>query len=123
MNFKLDENFGKRTVRLFMESGHNVRTVHDEGLSGIDDDRLFEVCCSEERCLVSLDLDFADTLRFDSARCAGIAVIRIPMNPGIELLEAMIKYFLNTLNTISIEGRLWIVEPGRIRVHQIDEDE
>ena len=64
MKFKLDENFGTRTQRIFRAAGHDVQTVRDEGLQGSSDQHLYDVCRFEQRCLVTLDLDFADTIRF-----------------------------------------------------------
>jgi predicted nuclease of predicted toxin-antitoxin system len=64
MKFKLDENFGSRTQQLFQAYGHDVQTVRMQGLQGSSDMHLFEVCRVEQRCMVTLDLDFADVLRF-----------------------------------------------------------
>lgn len=44
MKFKLDENFGSRTVRLFQMAGHEVDTVLSEGLVGSADQYLYELC-------------------------------------------------------------------------------
>jgi predicted nuclease of predicted toxin-antitoxin system len=121
MKFKLDENFGTRTTRVFLDSGHDVQTVRQEQLHGAPDRRLHEICIEEKRCLVTFDLDFANPLAFDPACCAGIAVIRAPHNPSIDLLEALIRDFLHALATNSIDGQLWIIEPGRIRIHVVDQ--
>lgn len=59
MKFKLDENFGTRTQQLFEHAGHDVKTVREQSLQGCSDQHLYEVCCSENRCLVTLDLDFS----------------------------------------------------------------
>lgn len=56
MKFKLDENFGTRTQQIFRAAGHDVQTVCDEGLQGSSDQYLYEVCYTEQRCLVTLDL-------------------------------------------------------------------
>ena len=42
MRFKLDENFGSRSARLFPEAGQDVESVADEGLSGATDEHIFE---------------------------------------------------------------------------------
>ncbi len=123
MNFKLDENFGTRTQQLFREAGHQVQTVRDEGLSGSSDQHLYEVCCGERRCLVTLDLDFSDVLRFPPGESAGIAVIRVPQNPSLSLLERLIAQFLKALEQMSVERHLWIIEVGRIRIHQSEASE
>lgn len=118
MKFKLDENFGTRTQHIFAASGHDVHTVFDEGLQGASDPSLYEICCHEQRCLVTLDLDFSDVVRFPPEACGEIVVIRSPQNPSLMLLENLVRTFLQALSTESLKGRLWIVEPGRIRLHQ-----
>ncbi len=118
MRFKLDENFGRRTLGVFRELGHDVETVRDEGLQGCSDGDLFALCSQERRCLVTLDLDFADVIRFPPHVSAGIAVVRVPRNPSADLLSAMIGGLLSALPAHPVEGSLWIVEPGRIRIHQ-----
>jgi predicted nuclease of predicted toxin-antitoxin system len=120
---KLDENFGTRTQRIFLAADHDVQAVRDEGLQGSSDQHLYDVCRLEQRCLVTLDLDFADTIRFQPMQEAGIAVIRLPRNPSLPLLEQLVRQFLEMLTKMSISGRLWVVEIGRIRVHRAPEDE
>jgi predicted nuclease of predicted toxin-antitoxin system len=123
MKFKLDENFGRRTQQLFRTVGHDVQTVRDEGLNGSPDQSIYDHCCREQRCLVTLDLDFADVTRFPPKQASGIAVIRVPKNPSLPLLESLIRHFLQMLQTTSLHQQLWIIEVGRIRVHQSDVDE
>jgi predicted nuclease of predicted toxin-antitoxin system len=118
MRFKLDENFGSRSARLFPEAGHDVETVAEEGLSGATDELIFETCIRENRCLLSLDLDFADVVRFPPHKTAGIAVLRLPKGASLSLLERFVSGLLNMLDAEPITGRLWIVEAGRIRVHE-----
>jgi predicted nuclease of predicted toxin-antitoxin system len=64
MKFKLDENFGTRTQQLFRSAGHDIQTIRDQGMQECSDNYLYEVCCAEKRCLVTLDLDFSDVTRF-----------------------------------------------------------
>lgn len=121
MKFKLDENFGTRTQQMFRTQGHDVLTVRDQNLQGSADRHLYEICLAEQRCLVTLDLDFSDVLRFPPQQAHGIVVIRVPHNPTLPLLEQLIRQFLNTLETMSVDKKLWIVETGRTRVHQAED--
>lgn len=122
MKIKLDENFGKRTQQLFRRAGHEVHTVREESLEGSPDQSIYEHCCREQRCLVTLDLDFADVIRFPPHQSSGLVVIRIPKNPTLALLESLISQFLQAIQTTSVNKQLWIVEIGRIRVHQSEAD-
>jgi len=118
MKLKLDEDLGGRTLRIFVAAGHDVQTVRDESLRGTSDQQLYAVCCAEQRCLVTLDLDFADVTRFSPKKASGIVVIRVPRNPSLALLERLVRQFLQAIDQMSVERQLWIVEVGRIRVHQ-----
>jgi predicted nuclease of predicted toxin-antitoxin system len=120
VKFKLNENFGTRTQQLFLTAGHDVSTVGSQGLCGCPDRRLFEVCGRESRCLVTLDIDVGDVTRFPPDRSAGIVVLRLPRNPTLSILESLVDTFLRALGDRPLPGRLWMVEPGRIRVHQTE---
>ncbi|HMT21077.1 MAG TPA: DUF5615 family PIN-like protein, partial [Promineifilum sp.] len=64
MKFKLDENFGSRTQNLFLSFGHDAHTVTQEGHGGAADSVIYDLCRAEDRCLITLDLDFADVVGF-----------------------------------------------------------
>jgi hypothetical protein len=67
---------------------------------------------------VPLDLDFADVVRFPPHKTAGIAVLRLPKGASLSLLEKFVSDLLRMVAADPITGRLWIVEAGRIRVHE-----
>ncbi|MBI3607175.1 MAG: DUF5615 family PIN-like protein [Nitrospirae bacterium] len=121
MKFKLDENLGVRTLSVFKNAGHDVETVSEERLSGCRDDVLYEHCQRERRCLVTLDLDFSNVLRFPPEPTSGMAVLRPSAKPTVAQLDRLARQLLQALVKESLEGRLWIVEPERIRIHQTSE--
>jgi hypothetical protein len=114
MKFKLDENLSARLAALFAEGGHDVETVTSERLSGESDQRIYDVCKSEKRTLVTLDLDFANPLRFPPEGTEGIVVVR-PPRPVLPLIEATLTAAIGSLKTRVLQSRLLIVEAGRIR--------
>ncbi|HOB99713.1 MAG TPA: DUF5615 family PIN-like protein [Verrucomicrobiota bacterium] len=118
MKFKLDENFGQRCLEVLAAAGHDVATVAGQGMSGAADAEVLEVCHQEQRCLVSLDLDFSNPLRFPPASFNGIAIVRLPGRASCAGLVSAVQTLAKALETNSIRGRLWIVEIGRIRIHQ-----
>jgi Domain of unknown function (DUF5615) len=120
MRLKPDENLGDRARQILAVAGHDTSTVQAQGLGGATDDFLIERCNSEGRCLVSLDLDFANPLRFPPARYAGIAVLRLPGRPTADGLLGLIHTLAGALAKEDPTGRLWIVESGRIRIHSAE---
>jgi predicted nuclease of predicted toxin-antitoxin system len=118
MKLKLDENLGSRLQQLFQQRGHEVVTVADEQLCSASDETLIQTCQRERRCLVTLDLDFGNPLVFKPSEYCGIAVLRLPPKSSHADLMAAVETLLGGLAKSEISGRLWLVQPGRIREYQ-----
>lgn len=118
MKVKLDENLGRRTIEVFAAAGHDVATVADQGLTGAADPDLLAVCVAEGRALVTLDLDFANPIRFDPAPTAGIAVLRVPDLPGRSDLVRSAGVLCDVLTRADMRGRLWVVDATRVRQYE-----
>ena len=118
MKLKLDENLGKKPAEVLREAGHEVSTVADQGLQASSDKRLIEACSKEDRCMVSLDLDFANPLVFKPSEHAGIAVLRLPKKATPQHLLETVRTLADGLARDDITGKLWVVQPNRIRLHQ-----
>ena len=121
MKLKLDENLNERGRALLAAAGHEVSTAVLQGLQRTVDDVLIEICRREGRGLVTLDLDFANPLRFRPADYPGIAVLRLPKRAAAEDLLQALRTFAKGLEQNPLAGKLWIVEKGRIRLYQQDD--
>jgi len=122
VRLKLDENLGRSAAALLVEAGHDAITVVAQGMSGATDEELFRACAHERRVLVTLDLDFATPLRFDPAGASGIAVLRVPDLPGLPSILACVHRLAAQLDAADIAGRLWIVDPERVRQYEPAEE-
>lgn len=121
MRFKLDENLGRRGAEALGRAAHDVVTVADQRMQASSDAALIEACTAEHRCLVTLDLDFADPIRFPPSRFAGIVILRSSAIITASGLDVLVQTLIAALVTSDPVGKLWVVEPGRVREHANEE--
>ena len=115
--FKLDENLPRDAVALFVASGHDVDTVLDEKLGGQPDRKVIETARAEKRIFVTLDMDFADIREYPPAEFPGIWVLR-SQSQATENVLSLLRGAIAILDSELPAGRLWIIEPRRVRVHE-----
>jgi hypothetical protein len=118
MKLKLDENLGNRCAEMLRLAGHHVTTVREQNLCSSTDQDLLKTCLAEQRCLVTLDLEFGNPLRFKPTEYEGIAVLRLPHKPTLNDLYDAITTLIGGLSQKEIAKRLWIVQRGKIREYQ-----
>jgi predicted nuclease of predicted toxin-antitoxin system len=117
LKFKIDENLPAECASLLREAGFEAATVAEEKLSGADDSILFDRCRTENRILITLDLDFADVHTYPPGSHSGIVVFRSGSQDK-PMLISVLKRLLPALTQRSPERQLWIVQPDRIRYRE-----
>ena len=110
MKLKLDENVHTDVAGALRAQGHDVLTVHDQGLAGRPDSDLARAVRAEQRGLFTFDLDFADPRLCPPAQFAGLVVLRLGAPTSRNQIAALTRFFAETTD---IAGRLWIVERAR----------
>lgn len=132
MKFKLDENLGRVPAAVLFEAGFDVVTVSDQQLQGALDRDVIDCCIREERCLITMDVEFGNPLLFPPERYRGIVLLRLPARVTTELIldalrtlrDALLARGLPPRSSIPLPGpdrRLWVVQPGRVRLYQGEE--
>jgi predicted nuclease of predicted toxin-antitoxin system len=97
---------GQRGSKLLRQAGHDVSTVNEQGMASAADRDLIVVCQAEQRCLVSLDLDFSNPLRFKPSNYSGIAVLRLPPKATPRDLDEAVQTLIGGLQREDITGQL-----------------
>ena len=120
MKIKLDENLDVRLTEPLREAGHDATTVTAQGFSGLDGEALLALCKEEGRILVTFDLDFSNVLRYPPDESPGLVVLRAA-NKHFVTGRILVETLVNALRAEMPTGRLWIVEPRRLRIHEGDE--
>ena len=117
VRFKLDENLPRDVEALLRDAGHDVQTVLEERLGGSPDPDVLEACRGESRVLITFDLDFSDIRLYPPAGHSGVWVLR-PHTQSIDNTHVLLKSALVALESESAHARLWIIEPGNVRIRE-----
>lgn len=118
MKVKLDENVGEAGAAFLTSAGIDVATVAEQHLLSAPDADIVRVCTAEGRCLVTLDKDFSDPVRYPPRHFAGIIVVRLPGRFQLPLLERALALVVEAAKKSDVNGRLWIAEVDRLREYQ-----
>ncbi len=115
--FKLDENLSRHLKAELQAIGFDARTVEEEGLLSRPDQEVAAAAKQEDRILLSLDLDFANVVRFPPGTHPGIVLFR-PAGFGPGTVNRLITAFVREYALSNLFGCLVVVEPGRVRVRR-----
>ena len=69
-----------------------------------------------------LDHDFGHVLRFPPESSSGIVILETTPRADVDTVLARVRDLLAILQERQLGPELWIVEPGRVRVHQSSSD-
>lgn len=117
IRFKLDENLPRRVEPALRVLGHDVETALSEGLAGSLDPSLLSACDTENRILVTLDLDFANMRDYPPGSHKGIWVLR----PAAQTFDAVLHLVLSGVKLATAErtaGQLWVIDERRVRIRE-----
>ena len=117
---KVDENLPIDVAATLAQAGHDVATALDQGLGGVPDGQVAELCRKEGRAIVTLDADFADIRTYPPRDFPGLVVLRLKQQDKPHVLRVC-ERLGTALSGRKLEGTLWIVEGERIRIRG-DED-
>ena len=117
MRFKIDEHLPLEIKDLLAQHRHDSVTVEEEGMAGSTDPDVAQVCRTESRALLTLDLDFSDIRAYPPEDYPGIVVFR----PAIQSITTLVRLTTRLLTLFEREplvGHLWIVEDHQVRVRE-----
>lgn len=115
MLFLVDENLSVEVAEQLRQAGHQATTCAESGLVGAADSRVAALCQVERRALLTLDLDFANTLLYPPVDFFGLLVLRLESQSKHRVLKVTAA-LIPRLKEEELIGRLWIVEEERIRI-------
>jgi len=115
MKFKVDENLPQEAAEFLRAAGHDAVTVQDQQLEGTSDAILYSICQTEDRAVVTLDVEFADIRTYPPAGSAGVILFRLAFQDK----HYVLNWFNRTIPLLAVEpvrGRLWVVDERGVRI-------
>lgn len=91
MRFKLDENLPVDLAGMLLAAGHDASSVYAQSLGGESDSRVIDVCRSEKRTFVTLDLDFSDIRTYPPGDYHGIIILRLAKQDKSNIFATMVR--------------------------------
>ena len=113
--FKIDEHLPIEVAELCRARGFAAATIYEQEMGGADDPRVIDVCQSEKRALISMDLDFADLRTYPPNKYYGLIVLRLGRQDKHHILHVVPSIF-PLLETEPLAGQLWIVDESSVRI-------
>jgi len=74
VKFKIDENLPVEFIDLLKKEGWKAYSVFEEELGGARDEAIFNRCKKENLILITLDLDFANILKYPPKASPGLTI-------------------------------------------------
>ena len=94
MKFLVDENVSQAVTDCLNELGHEAISIVESKLSGINDQKIFQMTVKTESILITRDYHFTNNLLFPAEKTKGIIYIRkgnLTSNEEAYLLEKTVQ--------------------------------
>lgn len=115
IDIKIDECLPRECADLLVMNGHDVETVHQEGLQGSTDGEIWNAAQTEKRFLVTTDLDFSDVRRYKPGEHAGILLLRLHKEDKNRILSYL-EWLLAHHDIAKWKGLVVIATDHKIRI-------
>jgi predicted nuclease of predicted toxin-antitoxin system len=117
MLVKLDENLSITHAEFLRDEGYDCDRVTDEGLSGEDDEIVWQQACAEGRFFITLDLDFSDVRRFPPGTHPGILLLR-SRNGSRQAVLDVLSRVVREYPLATLQGCLVVADETQTRIRR-----
>lgn len=115
MKLKLDENLSRHLKPQLIGLGHDVLTVADEQLLSCPDTEVARAAKSENRMLLTLDIEFADLRKYPAGSHPGVVLFR-PISMSPHSVNAFISDFVRRTDLERLSGCVAVVDSVHTRI-------
>jgi|SRR5216683_3949176 len=118
MRFLLDMNLSPAMADWLREEGHDAVHARDIGLATLPDRDLFARAVTEERILITFDLDFGDIAGAAGGAGPGVLLLRL-RSPRQAHMRQRVQTAISLAAEALVAGAVVLVEDARIRIRSM----
>jgi predicted nuclease of predicted toxin-antitoxin system len=115
MKLKLDENLSRHLKPVLTGLGHDVLTAADENLLSQPDAEIARAAKTEQRMLLTLDIEFADLRKYPPGSHPGVILFR-PLSLSPLSMNDFVADFMRRTDLDKLAGCVAVVDPVHVRV-------
>ncbi|MDO8141952.1 MAG: DUF5615 family PIN-like protein [Candidatus Brocadiales bacterium] len=118
MRFLADMGVALRIVEWLRKNGHDVVHLREEGLNRLPDRGIFQKAISENRIILTFDLDFGEIVALSEGMLASVIIFRLRNTYTPFVLKRLEHVLLNSSEPL-IKGSVVIIEESRHRIRKL----
>jgi predicted nuclease of predicted toxin-antitoxin system len=118
MRFLADMGVDIRVVQWLRQNGHDAKHLRDEGLHRIPNGEIFVKAISENRVIVTFDLDFGEIVALSLGQKASVILFRLHNTRTSHLIKRLATVLADTAEALE-QGAVVVVEESRHRIRYL----
>ena len=118
MKLLADVGVSWRVVEWLRATGHDATHLIELGLERLPDPDIFALAATEQRVLITFDLDFGEIAARSGQKQPSVIVFRLANTRPTNVIARLQVVLVDALSAIG-EGSIVLVEESRIRVRRL----
>jgi len=118
MRFLADMGVSTKVVQWLRQNGHDAKHLRDEGLHRIPNGEIFTKAISENRVVMTFDLDFGEIIALSKSQKVSVILFRLH-NTRTSFLINRLAAVLSDASDALEKGAVVVVEESRHRVRYL----
>ena len=118
MRFLADMGLDIRVVAWLREQGHDAKHLREEGLHRLANGRIFDKAITENRVVLTFDLDFGEIAAMTAGRKVSVILFRLHNTRTAHVIKRLSPVLVDTAEALE-RGAVVVVEEWRHRVRDL----
>jgi predicted nuclease of predicted toxin-antitoxin system len=118
MRFLCDMGVSRQVSRWLCDHGHDGVHLGEQGLARLPNGDIFSKAITENRILLTVDLDFGEIVALSGGRTGSVVVFRLHNTRATHVTERLAVTLENAGDALA-RGAIVVVEESRIRTRDL----